>query len=97
MLSSSRKVEQILSYLKDEPPCDFVFMDPPYEKGFEEKILETWPWERLLTEQGKLCIESAARKEGGFTPPVTLKITRDEKYGGSQLTFYDRVEERKDT
>ncbi len=91
-----RKVEQILSFLKDEPPFDLVFMDPPYEKGYEEKILETWPWETLLTEDGRLCIESAVRKDGGFTPPANLKIVRDEKYGGSQLTFYDRAQEAQD-
>ena len=96
-LVHQRKVEQVLSFLKDEPPFDLVFMDPPYEKGYEEKILETWPWETLLADQGKLCIESASRRQGGFLPPQTLKITRDEKYGGSQLTFYDRAEERKDS
>ena len=91
-----RKVEQILNSIKDEPPFDFIFMDPPYEMGYEEKILSTWPWESLLAADGRLCIESAARKEGGFAPPAALKIVRDEKYGGSQLTFYDRAREAKD-
>lgn len=88
-----RKVEQVLPFLKDEPPFDFIFMDPPYEKGYEEKILSSWPWEQVLLPDGKLCIESASRKEGGFLPPKRLKISRDERYGGSQLTFYDRIEE----
>ncbi len=91
-----KKVEQVLTFLKDEPPFDFVFMDPPYERGHEERILMQWPWEILLTPEGRLCIESAYRKEGGYSPPATLKISRDERYGDSQLTFYDRVEERRE-
>ncbi len=84
----NRKVEQILPDLVSRPPFDFIFMDPPYERGYEEKLLSTWPWDRLLTESGLLCIESAHRQEGGYEPPSTLKITRDERYGDSQLTFY---------
>ena len=85
-----KKAEKSFSLFSDEPPFDLVFMDPPYEKGFEEKILGEWPWELVLTESGKLCIESAFRKAGGFAPPASLKIVRDERYGDSQLTFYSR-------
>jgi 16S rRNA (guanine966-N2)-methyltransferase len=84
----NRKVEQFLPDLISSPPYDFVFMDPPYERGFEEKLLSSWPWNRILTEGGLLCIESAHRKEGSYLPPPFMKITRDERYGDSQLTFY---------
>jgi 16S rRNA (guanine966-N2)-methyltransferase len=87
-----RKVEQVLPMISGEPPFDFVFMDPPYHKGFEEKLLSEWAWESLLTENGMLCMESAYRKEGGFHPPEGLRICRDERYGDSQLTFYVRNE-----
>jgi 16S rRNA (guanine966-N2)-methyltransferase len=88
----NRKVEQILPDLVAGPCFDFVFVDPPYERGFEEKLLASWPWNRLLSEGGLLCIESAHRKEGGHAPPASLKITRDERYGDSQLTFYALTE-----
>jgi 16S rRNA (guanine966-N2)-methyltransferase len=88
----NKKVENALNELIQEPPCDFIFMDPPYHQGFEEMILSQWPITEMLTEQGKLCIESAKRKGsktiGGYPPPANLKITRDERYGDSQLTFY---------
>jgi len=88
----NRKVEQVLPGLIEGPPFDFIFVDPPYERGFEEKLLGSWPWEQLLTENGLLCMESAYRKEGGYPPPESLKITRDERYGDSQLTFYAQKE-----
>lgn len=87
-----RKVEQVQSEMLLEPPFDFVFVDPPYDRGHEEKLLSGWNWEALLNENGMLCIESAYRKEGGFAPPAGLKIARDERYGDSQLTFYVRNE-----
>jgi 16S rRNA (guanine966-N2)-methyltransferase len=86
-----KKVEVALKYLDSEPPFDFVFMDPPYHQGYEEKILHEWPWQSLLLEGGRLCIESAHRKEGTYLPPPLLKISRDERYGDSQLTFYTRI------
>ncbi len=85
-----KRAEKSFQLLSEEPPFQFVFADPPYEQGYEEKLLADWPWDQVLSEDGKLCIESATRKAGGFTPPATLKIIRDERYGDSQLTFYSR-------
>lgn len=87
-----KKIEQVLPELSKEPPFDFIFMDPPYHQGYEEKILQTWPLSELLTENGKVCVESAKQKGAaagsGYGPPPDFKIIRDERYGDSQLTFY---------
>jgi 16S rRNA (guanine966-N2)-methyltransferase len=91
-----KRAEQKATLLADEAPFDLIFMDPPYEKGFEEKILATFPWEELLVEGGRLCIESAHRKEGAFPAPVSLAVARHERYGDTQLTFYERVLETRD-
>ena len=88
----TRRVESCLNLIvesvQSSTPYDLIFMDPPYEKGFEEKLLAQWPWEKILNTQGRLCVESAHRKEGAFNPPETLQIVRHERYGDSQLTFY---------
>ena len=48
----------------------------------------------LLSETGKVCVESAKQKgagnEGGYAAPPAFRIIRDERYGDSQLTFYAR-------
>lgn len=84
----TRKVEQALPHLLEGAPFDFVLMDPPYHQGYEEKLLYQWPWERLLVEGGRLCIESAHTKQGSLAAPEGMEISRDERYGDSQLTFY---------
>ena len=89
----NKKVEQIQVWLKEEPPFDFIFADPPYDRGYEDLLLQEWPWAHLLRETGWFCLESAWRKEGAHPAPPGLKIVRDERYGDSQLTFYARQEE----
>lgn len=93
ILVLNKKVEQVQNWLKEEPPFDFIFADPPYDSGYEELLLKEWPWSRMLKEDGWFCLESAWRKEGAYPPPPGLKIVRDERYGDSQLTFYARQEE----
>ena len=93
-----RKVEVALTELSKEPPFDLIFMDPPYHQGYEEMILQNWPLRELLVENGKLCVESAKQKKsstkGGYPPPPTFEVVRDERYGDSQLTFYSPLESR---
>lgn len=95
------KVEEALSRLLEEPPFDFLFMDPPYHQGYEEKILKEWPMKSLMAENGRICVESARRKgvnpSAGYPAPAGFQITRDQHYGESQLTFYSKelnLEER---
>ena len=86
-----KRVETVLPLLQNEAPFDFVFLDPPYHKGFEERVLADFPWTSVLTEDGRICVESAKRKEGPFSPPPGLAVARHENYGDSQLSFYERV------
>lgn len=92
-LVMNKKVEQIPNLLKEEPPFDFIFADPPYDRGYEDLLLNEWAWGHLLKEDGVFCLESAWRKEGAHRPPQGLEIVRDERYGDSQLTFYARKAE----
>jgi 16S rRNA (guanine966-N2)-methyltransferase len=88
VLVLNKRVEQLTNWLKEEPPFDFIFADPPYERGYEDMLLGEWPWSRLLKAGGWFCLESAWRKEGAHQAPPGLEIVRDERYGDSQLTFY---------
>ena len=91
-----KKAELVSSEISEDAPFDFIFMDPPYHQGFEEKILSTFSWSTLLTESGRLCIESAYRKEGAYQEPKALSVVRHEKYGDSQLSFYERIKKERE-
>ncbi len=68
------EVEKALEKLRAEGKhFDFIFMDPPYRKGFEEKILSLGIG-GLLKEDGVLIIESAFETE--FSHPGFREIKR---------------------
>ena len=83
-----KSVHSILQTILNDGVFDFVFLDPPYEKGHEEKVIENWPWNKLISEDGRVCLEMAYSKEKEPPHSPLLKIVRDERYGDSRLVFY---------
>jgi 16S rRNA (guanine(966)-N(2))-methyltransferase RsmD len=86
-------VETVLEKLKRLGPFDLVFADPPYEEGWEIKLLTDWPWESLLTEQGHLCLEWGSLKSLASELPAevnALEKVREKHYGDSVLTTYSK-------
>ncbi len=79
--------------LKQMGPFDLILADPPYEAGWEMKLLTTWPWENLLSPQGRFCLEWGVLKSAVVElpeqVPFLVKI-REKNYGDSVLTTYSR-------
>jgi 16S rRNA (guanine(966)-N(2))-methyltransferase RsmD len=77
-------------------PFDLILADPPYESGWELKLLNSWSWNDLLTEDGIFCLEWGIQKsqvtELPDRVPFLVKI-REKNYGDSMLTTYQRCEE----
>ncbi len=73
---------------------DIILADPPYELGYEMKLLETFPWETALVPEGLFCIEWGVQKSQVDTLPETFSCmtkVREKNYGDSVLTTYMRV------
>lgn len=91
----SESVESALSRLKTLGPFDLILIDPPYAEGWELKLLGTWPWDVLLTQNGILCLEWGAQKsvisELPDQFPELVKV-REKNYGDSMLSTFTRVE-----
>jgi 16S rRNA (guanine966-N2)-methyltransferase len=89
-------VESSFKLLVSLGPFDLVLADPPYGKGWEEKILTTWNWAELLTEDARVCFEWAVQGQQAKgelpdscgTPFPQLVKVREKKYGESILTTY---------
>lgn len=80
---------------RDLAPFDLVLADPPYEAGWEEKLLNDFNWGELLVAEGIFCLEWGAQKSKVDTlperVPFLVKI-REKNYGDSILTTYQRTE-----
>jgi 16S rRNA (guanine966-N2)-methyltransferase len=76
-------------------PFNLVVADPPYEAGWETRLLNDFPWERLLKPGGRFCLEwglvKSQLKELPERVPFLVK-TREKNYGDSVLTTYQREE-----
>lgn len=86
-------VESSLEKLKRLGTFDLVFIDPPYEEGWEDKLLNTWPWDLLLSETGLLCLEWGRQKSVVSELPAevnSLEKVREKIYGDSVLTTYSK-------
>ncbi len=65
---------------------DFIFMDPPYEKGFLEKILTNAELVSCLAENGAIILEHSIKEKIPELIPK-LKVCDQRKYGKTLITF----------
>jgi 16S rRNA (guanine966-N2)-methyltransferase len=84
----------ITTKLAQFAPFDVILADPPYEEGWELKLLTTWPWSDLLTPDGHFCLEWGLKKSVVTALPDRvpfLEKVREKNYGDSVLTTYKRL------
>lgn len=84
-------VDQAWRAIQATGPFDIVLADPPYEGGWEVRLLNEAPWGGLLREGGHFCLEWGALKSRVETlpdrTPFLVKI-REKNYGDSVLTTF---------
>ena len=83
-------VERALAVLSsEEEQFDIIYMDPPYEHGFEQKIGEMIGEYGLLREDGILIMESSSGTEVELS---SLEKVREKVYKTTRFTFFERRE-----
>ncbi len=86
-------VDRVSGALMKQGPFDLVFADPPYELGWELRLLNELPWGELLVPGGLLCLEWGIQKsqvsELPEQTPLLVKI-REKNYGDSMLSTFER-------
>lgn len=65
---------------------DFAFCDPPYNKGWVNRIIETLARYPFLSEGGYLVVERSAHEELPVLP-AGYELVRSEKYGETIVDF----------
>jgi 16S rRNA G966 N2-methylase RsmD len=72
-----------------------VLADPPYEAGWELKLLTDWDWAKTLKPGGHFVLEWGIKKSQVPELPDAaggLTKVREKNYGDSVLTTYRRGE-----
>ena len=66
---------------------DLVFADPPYNKGWAQKILAKLAKSPLLADGGWLIVEHSMHDTIAPAVPEGYEIFRSQQYGETVLTF----------
>ena len=65
---------------------DFVFADPPYNKGLVQRVISALAEHGLLNDGGYLIAEHSAHDDLGTLPPC-FELVRCETYGETKISF----------
>ena len=71
--------------LEGEKQFDYIFMDPPYKKGFEEEVLSIIDRSSICTEDTVVIVESSLDTE--IPDFEKLKVIRVKEYKTNKHTF----------
>jgi 16S rRNA (guanine966-N2)-methyltransferase len=67
---------------------DFLFADPPYERGFVREIFHTLGSRNILSQDGILIIQHSVREDPDENHTGDFILTDRRRYGDTHLSFF---------
>ena len=83
-------VLQALVMLEGVPPFDLIFMDPPYRKGFPQKVLAVLAEGTLADSSTLIIVEEALDTDFSFLEATPFCVIREKKYKTNKHLFIRR-------
>ena len=80
-----QRVESALANLPKNQPFDYVFLDPPYQRGLVEPVLRDLLRARLVQPTSVVVVEQA--REESLEIPKGYRLWRQKHYGGTMVTY----------
>lgn len=77
------------TFSKEGQRFDVIFMDPPYNKGWEEKVINLISEYEILTGEGILICESSKETDFGFISETKFEIIKEKTFKTSKFTFME--------
>ena len=81
------EVQRAISSLQGHAPFTFIFMDPPYHKGLEPKVLELLYGSSLLDEETTVIIEADLNTEFSWLGDAGYELVRTKTYKTNKHIF----------
>ncbi len=70
-----------------EKEADIIFLDPPYEKGYERKVLAILAEKPYVTENTWIIVEAKLWEDFSFASDLGFEIEREKKYKTNKHVF----------
>lgn len=88
-------VLQALDRLEGKKPFDCVFMDPPYQKEWERKVLERLCRADFISSRTLIVVEASLETDFGYLEEIGYEIIKEKKYKTNGHIFVRRLEGEK--
>lgn len=70
-----------------EKEVDIIFMDPPYESGAEQRVLQLLAGMKYVTDETIIIVEASLRTDLSYVEECGFEIVREKKYKTNQHFF----------
>ena len=81
-------VMNALYNLEGDKVFDFIFMDPPYDRGLERKVLEYLSGSGLIYEDTVIIAEASKDTDFSYLDELDLTLVREKTYKNQQACVY---------
>ncbi len=75
-----------------EKEADIIFMDPPYDSGYERDVLALLQGMRYVTADTLIVVEAAMETDFSYLEDIGFYIAKDKRYKTNRHVFVRRVE-----
>ena len=71
----------------EKKPFDIIFMDPPYDKGLEERALTSIAGSCLVSDNTLIVVEASMETEFGYLERLGFEIMKNKEYKTNKHLF----------
>lgn len=79
-----------LSLMEHNKKFDYIFMDPPYNKLSEKRVLEYLSTSRLLSEDGIIIVEASLETDFSYVSELGFSIIKEKEYKTNKHVFIEK-------
>ena len=85
--------DNVLSAIKrfKDNSFDIIFLDPPYNQGIEENILEFFDNSNVLRKNGLIIVEADINTDFSYVEKHSLDLVREIKYKTNKHLFFRKT------
>ena len=80
-----------LYQLEGERVFDFIFMDPPYDRGFEKKVLEYLADSQLVYEDTLIIVEASKETDFSYLGDLGFHLLKEKVYKTNKHVFIEKA------
>ena len=80
-----------LQQLDGEKIFDIVFMDPPYDLGFEKNVLEYLAESQLLEEDAIVIVEASKQTDFSYINDIGFTLIKEKLYKTNKHVFLEKI------